>query len=64
MGVRAGQAAALGAASGVGFSNESDISGIATDAAIGGALGGGLQFGLDGLGKVARNMANPSPAKA
>jgi len=55
---RVGQASALGAASGAGFSNEEDVTGIAKDAAIGGVIGGVVQGGIEAVSKAGPGIKN------
>lgn len=59
MGGRVQMSQGLGAASGVGFSEEESVSGIAKDAAIGGALGGGLQFGGEKVAGLFKGKSVP-----
>lgn len=62
---RVGTAAGFGAVSGLGTSNEESLSGMAQDAAIGGALAGGMQYGGEKIASGVRSLfADNKPLKA
>ena len=66
---RVGTAAGFGAVSGLGTSNEESLSGMAQDAAIGGALAGGMQYGGEkvigpAIRKVGSLFSDNKPFKA
>lgn len=55
---RVGANAAMGAAAGLGMSEEQSALAMAKDAAIGGALGGGLTYGIDKTMPMMKQAAN------
>ncbi|MBL7672499.1 MAG: hypothetical protein JNM39_18625 [Bdellovibrionaceae bacterium] len=62
---RVGTAAGFGAISGLGTSNEESLTGMAKDAAVGGVLAGGMQYGGEKvIGSIKSLFADNKPFKA